>query len=138
MYTQKMLDIFRNPQNAGGLQGATAVSRYVDETYGDVIKFYLKVNEETDVVEQARFKTMGGVVSIAASSLVTELVTNLPLKEAAELDEGNLLEVFGEVPQEKFCVLSSVIASLREAVAECVEKKEKEAEEAKKAKKAKK
>ncbi len=136
MYTQKMLDIFKNPQNAGGLQGATAVSRYVDETYGDVIKFYLKANLETDVIEQARFKTMGGVVAIAASSLVTELVTNLPLKDAEEIDEGNLLEVFGQVPQEKFCVLSSVIASLKEAIAECYEKKEEEkVEKIKKAKK---
>ena len=133
MYTQKLLDIFRNPQNAGGLQGANGVSRFVDETYGDVIKFYLKVNEETEIIEQARFKTMGGVVAIAASSLVTELVVGMSLEDAKELDEGSLLEVFEQVPQEKFCVLSSVIASLNEAIAEYYAEKEKE--EAKKAKK---
>ena len=130
MYTQKTLDIFKNPQNAGGLQGANGVGKYVDPTFGDVIKFYLKINEK-EVIEQARFKTMGGVVSIAASSLVTELVKGLSLKQAKELDEGDILEVLEQVSQEKFCLLTSVIEALHESIEEYYRRKEKEEKEAK-------
>jgi nitrogen fixation NifU-like protein len=130
MYTQKTLDIFKNPQNAGGLQGANGVGKVVDATFGDVIKFYLKIDEK-EVIEQARFKTMGGVVSIAASSLVTELVKGLSLKDAKELDEGNILEVLEQVSQEKFCLLTSTIEALNEAIEDYYKRKEKEEKEAK-------
>ena len=125
MYTQKILEIFKNPQNAGGLQGANGVAKVVDETFGDVIKFYLKVNEK-EVIEQARFKTMGGVVSIVASSLVTELVTGRSLKSAKEIDEGDILEVLGQVSKEKFCLLSTVIKALKETIEDYYKRKEKE------------
>ena len=138
MYTQKTLEIFKTPQNAGGLQGANGVAKVVDATFGDVFKFYLKVNEK-EVIEQARFKTMGGVVSIATSSLITELVTNLSLKDAKEIDEGSILEVLGQVPHEKFCLLTSAILALGEAIQDYYERKEKEEKEEKeKAKKEKK
>ena len=82
---------------------------------------------------------MGGVVSIATSSLLTELVTNLTLKEAKEIDEGDILEVLGQVPHEKFCLLSTAIQALGEAIQDYYDRKEKEEKEAKeKAKKEKK
>ena len=46
MYNQKVLDIFRNPINAGGLQGANGVAKCINETFGDTVKIYLKINED--------------------------------------------------------------------------------------------
>ena len=42
MYNNKILDIFKSPTNAGGLQGANGIGKYVDETCGDFVKIYLK------------------------------------------------------------------------------------------------
>ena len=124
MYTQKTLDIFRNPSNAGGLQGADGVAKKIDKTFGDVFKFYLKI--DNNAVKQARFKTMGCVVSIAASSVITELVAEKTLDEVKELDESDVLEVLGEVPHERFCLLTTAIDTLKEAVQEYYKKLEKE------------
>ena len=42
MYSNKILEIFKNPANAGGLQGANGLGKYIDEECGDCVKLYLK------------------------------------------------------------------------------------------------
>ena len=56
MYSNRVLEIFKSPTNAGGLQGANGTGKYTDETCGDCVKIYLKVNEDKFVTD-ARFKS---------------------------------------------------------------------------------
>lgn len=125
MYNQKTLAIFKNPTNAGGLQGANGVAKVVDKTFGDVIKIYLKVNDN-EVIEQARFKTMGSVASIAVSNVLIDLITNKSLEEAKQVSNDNILEVIGSLPHERLCEIETAIDALKGAVADYYKRKEKE------------
>lgn len=85
-YSEKVIDHYENPRNVGsfnkddhnigtGMVGAPAC--------GDVMKLQIKVNHETSIIEDARFKTYGCGSAIASSSLVTEWVKGKTLDEAA-------------------------------------------------------
>src|SRR4030065_2067676 len=87
-YSEKVVDHYNNPRNVGsfgkdtpgvgtGLVGAPAC--------GDVMKLQIKVNSETGVIEDARFKTYGCGSAIASSSLVTEWVKGKTLDQAMEI-----------------------------------------------------
>ncbi len=92
MYNQKLMEIFKNPLNAGGLQGAngTAKLAYLDGAY--VVKFYVFVNEN-GIIENARFKTMGSANLIAVSSIVAGLMIGKTVDEAEAIATLDILEV---------------------------------------------
>ena len=92
-YSDKVIDHYENPRNVGsfdkddasvgtGMVGAPAC--------GDVMRLQIKVNEETGVIEDARFKTYGCGSAIASSSLVTEWVKGKPLDEAQALKNSQI------------------------------------------------
>lgn len=115
MYTQKILDIFKSPLNAGGLQGANGVGKYVDEGCGDYIKLYLKINEE-EVIQEARFKAIGSVGTIVAGSAICSCLLDCTLEEALEINEDRICEVTGEFPQDKKYSLTFALNALKNAV----------------------
>ena len=105
-YSDRVLDHFENPRNVGsfskddptvgtGLVGAPAC--------GDVLKLQIKVNEETGVIEDARFKTYGCGSALASSSLVTELVKGLTLEEAGEIKNSVIAEELALPPIKIHC-----------------------------------
>ena len=128
---QKVLNIFKNPANVGGLHGANGIGKAVEPTLKDVAKLYIKVNEN-EIVEEARFKTMGGVISIVSSSVVTELITGKTLEELESITVNDVLEVIGEVEDVKLVNINLAIEALKLAVADYYKKKEKEEKENKK------
>lgn len=125
MYNQKTLEIFKNPTNAGGLQGANGISKKENQKFGDVVKIYLKINEN-EIVEQARFKTMGCVASIACSSVATEIISKKSLDEVKNLSIDDILDIVGKLPEEKLCLVSTVVEAVYGAVEDYYKKKEKE------------
>lgn len=131
MYSAKILDIFKNPSNAGGLQGAGGIGKYVDESCGDFVKIYLKIDEDQEIIE-ARFKTMGSVGSIVASSVICELVTGLSIAKAQELTAKDILEITGEYPVDKMYSLDFAIRALNLAIADYYQRLEKEGTKGKK------
>ena len=131
MYNQKVLEIFKNPANAGGLHGANGIGKAIEPVLKDVVKLYIKV-DENQVVEEARFKTMGGVISIVASSVLTELITGKNLEELNNVSANDILDVIGEVDDNKLVNVNLVIESLALAIADFYKKKEKEEKENKK------
>ena len=125
MYNQKILDIFKNPTNAGGLHGANAIGKYVEQTFGDVSKVYLKIDENKNVAE-SRFKAMGGVLTIVACSVVCELAKNKQIDELNEITVSDVLEVIGEVEPEKLVFVQGAVEALKLAVVDFYKKLEKE------------
>jgi nitrogen fixation NifU-like protein len=94
-YSQAVLDHYENPRNVGkmnpddvnvgtGLVGAPAC--------GDVLKLQLKIDPETETIIDAKFKTYGCGSAIASSSLVTEMVKGLTLKEAGEIKNSQIAD----------------------------------------------
>lgn len=115
MYTQKILEIFKNPLNAGGLQGANGVGKYVDQDCGDYVKIYLKIDESQTITE-ARFKAIGSVGTIVASSAICSCLLDCTIAEALEINEDRICQVTGEFPQDKKYTLSFAINALKNAI----------------------
>jgi nitrogen fixation NifU-like protein len=105
-YSPKVIDHYENPRNVGsfekgddsigtGMVGAPAC--------GDVMKLQIKVNAQTGVIEDARFKTYGCGSAIASSSLVTEWVKGKTLDEAAALKNAQIAEELALPPVKIHC-----------------------------------
>jgi nitrogen fixation NifU-like protein len=105
-YSEKVVDHYENPRNVGsmdkedssvgtGLVGAPAC--------GDVMKLQIKVNEQTGVIEDAKFKTFGCGSAIASSSLVTEWVKGKSLDEAGTIKNTQIAEHLSLPPVKIHC-----------------------------------
>ena len=81
-YNPKVMDLFRNPKNLGKMEDATVVAVAGNPACGDMITFYLKIDEKTQVIEKASFESYGCAANIATSSIVTEMVKCLTLEKA--------------------------------------------------------
>jgi nitrogen fixation NifU-like protein len=126
-YSDKVIDHYENPRNVGtldkddstvgtGLVGAPAC--------GDVMRLQLRINPETDVIEDAKFKTFGCGSAIASSSLVTEWVKGKTVGEAMELSNKTIVEELNLPPVKIHCsvlaedAIKSAIADFRKKQAE--------------------
>ena len=105
-YSDRVVDHYENPRNVGsfdkndsdvgtGMVGAPAC--------GDVMKLQIKVNNETGIIEDARFKTYGCGSAIASSSLVTEWVKGKTLDEAASIKNSEIAEELALPPVKIHC-----------------------------------
>ncbi len=69
-YSAKVMDLFRNPKNLGKMEDATVVAVAGNPACGDMITFYLKIDEK-EIIEKATFESYGCAANIATSSIVT-------------------------------------------------------------------
>lgn len=130
MYSDKILELFKNPLNAGGLQGANGVGKYTDNACGDNIKLYLKI--DNDVISEARFKTLGSAGTIVACSAICSCALDCTLDEAKMIDFARIQEVTGEYPKDKQYCLEYAIKALNLAIEDYYEKIEKAQKKAEK------
>jgi nitrogen fixation NifU-like protein len=105
-YSDKVIDHYENPRNVGsfakddvdvgtGMVGAPAC--------GDVMRLQIKVNPETGLIEDAKFKTYGCGSAIASSSLVTEWVKGKTLDEAGAIKNSDIAEELALPPVKIHC-----------------------------------
>ena len=126
-YSEKVLEHYEHPRNVGtldkedenvgtGLVGAPAC--------GDVMRLQLRINPETEVVEDAKFKTFGCGSAIASSSLVTEWVKGKTIDQAMALKNTQIVEELNLPPVKIHCsvlaedAIKSAIADFRRKKAE--------------------
>jgi nitrogen fixation NifU-like protein len=125
-YSASVLDHYENPRNVGafdkndptvgtGLVGAPAC--------GDVLKLQIKVNEETGIIEDAKFKTYGCGSAIASSSLVTEWVKGRTLDQALSIKNTEIAQELALPPVKIHC---SILAedSIKAAIEDYRKKRE--------------
>ena len=105
-YSEKVLDHYENPRNVGSFdKDATNVGTGMvgAPACGDVMKLQIKVNAQTGIIEDARFKTYGCGSAIASSSLVTEWVKGKTLDEATALSNSDIAEELALPPVKIHC-----------------------------------
>lgn len=95
-YSDKVMDHFRNPRNVGEIENPDGIGRVGNPVCGDIMELYLRV--EKDVITDARFKTFGCGAAIATSSMVTELIKNKTVEEAAKISNRAVAEALGGLP----------------------------------------
>ena len=106
MYSEKVMDHFSNPRNVGELPDANAVGQVGNAKCGDIMKIYMKI--ENDVIQDVKFKTFGCGAAVATSSMATEMVKGKTIKEALELTNKAVMEALDGLPPAK--VHCSVLA----------------------------
>ena len=106
LYSEKVMDHFRNPRNTGVIENADGVGEVGNAKCGDIMKIYLKI--EDDIIEDARFETFGCASAIASSSMATELIKKIPVSEALALTNQAVVEALDGLPAHK--VHCSVLA----------------------------
>ena len=99
LYSEKVMDHFRNPRNVGVIEDANAVGEVGNAKCGDIMKMYLKI--EDDIVEDVKFETFGCGRAIASSSMATELIKGKPLSEAMNLTNKAVTEALDGLPAYK-------------------------------------
>lgn len=107
MYTEKVMDHFKNPRNVGEIENADGVGQVGNAKCGDIMKIFLKI-DENDIITDVKFLTFGCGSAIASSSMATELIKGKHIDEAVALTNKAVIEALGGLPKVK--VHCSVLA----------------------------
>ncbi len=115
-YSDKVMDHFTHPRNVGELEDANGVGEVGNAKCGDIMKMYLKI--ENDVIVDVKFKTFGCGAAIATSSMATELIMGKTIKEALQLTNSAVVEALEGLPPVK--IHCSVLAeeAIKSAIAD--------------------
>ena len=107
MYSDKLIEEFRNPKNMGKMENPDGVGKVGNPTCGDVMYLYIKVND--DRIVDIKFETFGCAAAIGTSSIITEMAKGLTLDEASKITKQDVAdEVDGLPPIKMHC---SVLAA---------------------------
>ena len=99
LYSEKVMDHFRNPRNVGAIENADGVGEVGNAKCGDIMKIYLKI--ENDMIADVKFETFGCGSAIASSSMATELIKGKPVSEALALTNKAVVEALDGLPAHK-------------------------------------
>ncbi|MDP3038361.1 MAG: iron-sulfur cluster assembly scaffold protein, partial [Deltaproteobacteria bacterium] len=83
MYSQTVMEHFKNPRNVGTLEDADGVGEVGNPVCGDMMTFYIKVKD--NVIDDIKFQTFGCGAAIAVSSMVSEMAKGKTLEEASKI-----------------------------------------------------
>jgi len=122
MYTEKVMDHFRNPRNMGEIPDADGVGTVGNPVCGDLMTIYIKVND--DRIEDIKFKTFGCGAAIATSSMITELARGKTLDEALKISRGDVADNLGGLPPIKMHCSNLAADGLHAAIQDYLKKKE--------------
>jgi len=100
MFTEAVLDHFRNPRNAGELPGATATIEVSNPVCGDILKLSARIVDGR--ISEARFLCRGCTTSIACASILTEKLIDCTMAGARIITAGSLSESLGGLPATTF------------------------------------
>ena len=99
LYSEKVMDHFRNPRNVGMIENADGMGEVGNPKCGDIMRMYLKI--ENDVIVDVKFLTFGCGAAIATSSMATELIKGKPVPEALALTNKAVVEALDGLPAHK-------------------------------------
>lgn len=116
LYSEKVMDHLAHPRNVGQMEDANAVGEVGNMKCGDIMKIYLKI-DENEVIQDVKFQTFGCGAAVATSSMATEMIKGKTVEEAMKLTNAAVAEALDGLPPVK--VHCSVLAE--EAVKSALE-----------------
>jgi len=121
LYSEKVMDHFRNPRNVGQIDDADGIGEVGNAKCGDIMRMYLKIDDD-GIITDVKFNTFGCGSAIATSSMATELIKGKPVEEALELSNKAVVEALDGLPTHK--IHCSVLAeqAVRAAVKDYYDK----------------
>lgn len=114
MYSEKVMDHFSNPRNVGEINDADGVGQVGNPKCGDIMKMYLKI--EDNVIVDAKFKTFGCGAAVATSSMATELVKGKTVDEALKITNKAVAEALDGLPPVKMHCSNLAEEAIRAAI----------------------
>ena len=99
LYSEKVMDHFRNPRNVGVIEDANGIGEVGNAKCGDIMKMYLKI--EDGIVKDVKFETLGCGSGIASSSMATEMIKGQPVSEVKKLTNKAVAEALDGLPDYK-------------------------------------
>jgi nitrogen fixation protein NifU and related proteins len=99
MYSEIVMDHFKNPRNVGEIPDADGIGEVGNPACGDIMLFYIKVKENT--IEDVKFKTFGCGAAIAVSSMVSEMAKGKTLEQAMEITNKSVIDALMGLPKNK-------------------------------------
>ncbi len=115
-YSPKVLELFRNPRNAGKMEDATVKAIAGSPACGDMITLYLKIDEEKDVILDAKFESYGCAANIAATSILTEKIKGRSLEGAWKITWKEISDELGGLPAIKYHCSILAVGALKRAI----------------------
>lgn len=101
MYSEKVMDHFSNPRNVGEIENASGVGTVGNAKCGDIMRMYLDIDEDTNIIKDCKFKTFGCGAAVATSSMATELVKGKTVEDALKVTNTAVMEALDGLPPVK-------------------------------------
>ncbi len=120
LYSEKVMDHFRNPRNVGIIEDADGVGEVGNAKCGDIMKIYLKI--EDGIIADVKFETFGCGSAIASSSMATELIKGKPISDALALTNKAVTEALGGLPAHKLHCSVLAEEAIKKALADYYER----------------
>ena len=121
VYTETVMDHFRNPRNVGVIENPDGVGEEGNPVCGDMMTFYIKV--DNDRISDVKFQTFGCGAAIAVSSMVSEMAKGKTLEEAKKITPDTVAEQLGGLPKNKFHCSNLGAQALTKAIEDYESKK---------------
>jgi nitrogen fixation NifU-like protein len=121
-YSEKVMDHFFNPRNVGVIENPDAVGQVGNPVCGDIMKMYLKI--ENNIIVDVKFQTFGCGAAVATSSMITELIKGKNLEEALEISNKQVAEALDGLPPIKMHCSNLAESAVRSAIEDYRKKQE--------------
>ena len=121
MYSEKVMDHFRNPRNMGEIKDADGIGKVGNPVCGDLMWIYIKVKDNR--LEDIKFKTFGCGAAIATSSMTTELAKGKTLEEALKITRQDVADALEGLPPVKMHCSNLAADGLHAAIEDYLKRK---------------
>ena len=123
MYTEKVMDHFKNPRNVGEIDNASGVGTVGNAKCGDIMQIFLDI-DENEIIRDVKFKTFGCGAAVATSSMATEMIKGKSVDDALKITNAAVVEALEGLPPAK--IHCSVLAeeAVKAAIEDYVQKRD--------------
>lgn len=122
IYSKEVMELFTDPKNMGEIENPSGLGKVGNPVCGDVMWVYIKVNDETEIIEDIKVKTFGCVAAIATSSHTTELAKGITIGEAYKITKKQVADDLGGLPKQKMHCSNLAVDALQRAIADYLKK----------------
>lgn len=117
-YSEKTIEHFTKPKNVGEIEGANATATEGSPACGDMVNYTLKINEETLIIEDIKFRSYGCASNIATASIATEMVKGKHIDEVKAMKTSDAANELGGLPSIKMHCSVLAINGIKAAIRE--------------------